>query len=332
MRAVRRRLVAAATVVGAGLLVLTGALPAVADTARPPKLMISTNGDEWATHLDAALFGDDLALVPGSSISSIFWVKNLSDGPAALSTRLIDVVTSSEAFGRSLSVSASTPAGDASGQGTSAATDTASPVSLTGDGCAPILAPLVLSPGAEVPVTVDLALADSAADDTANQTLDFTVLVTLTGLVGDAPAPAAGCAPGDPVGASTAGSDSSVRIDGLASATSGGTGRVPGTTRAGTSSAGTGAGESSGSDPSSGTGGSGVELPVHALGADDSFIAVALRDNWLPLLVGAVAVVGGVFVALSRRPDDDGLDGAEAGAVARGGAGAGAGAGEAVDR
>jgi hypothetical protein len=150
---------------------------------------------------------------------------------------------------------------------------------------------------------VSVALDSSAADGTGDQTLDFGVLVTLTGLAGAAVP--AGCASAGTAGAA----------DADASAGGAGGDRVSSatieavTTRASSAGEAGGAASSVGDDASGGaTDGSGgdTELPVHALDVLDDFVPVPLRGSWLPLLIAAIAVLAGAFVAVGRRrPDDD---------------------------
>lgn len=300
MRVTGGRVVAAVVAVTA-LGVATGLLaaPTPATAATEPRLMVSGDGEHWQGRLDSALFGDDLRLVPGASTTGTFWVKNLSSEPAALSARLVDVTTSSPAFAEAVTVSSHSDldVGDLP------------PVTLAGDGCTPVLAPVRLAAGQEVPVTVSVALDGSAADGTGDQTLDFGVLVTLTGLAGAAVP--AGCASAGTTGAADAGADT----DTDTSAGGAGGDRVSSatieavTTRASSAGEAGGAASSVGDDASDGTtdaSGTDTELPVHALDVLDDFVPVPLRGSWLPLLIAAIAVLAGAFVAVGRRrPDDD---------------------------
>ncbi|WP_233570300.1 hypothetical protein [Frigoribacterium sp. PhB24] len=311
-----RRSVAAA-VLGVAALVtalvgggaLTAPTPAAAATA--PRLMVSDDGEHWQGRLDSALFGDDLRLVPGSSTTGTFWVKNLSSEPATLTARLVDVTTSSPAFAEAVTVSSRSDldVGDLP------------PVTLAGDGCTRVLAPLRLAAGSEAPVTVSVALAESAADGTAGQTLDFGVLVTLTGLTGaTAPtgcSPAGTAAPADPGGsaetsAGGAGGDgaSSATIEAVttrasSAAEAGGVASSGGDGEGGAASS----GDDTDGDDVDGDGparaGGGTELPVHALDVLDDFVPVPLRGTWLPLLIAAIAVSAGAFVAVGRRHPAD---------------------------
>jgi hypothetical protein len=285
------RPVVAAVTVAALVAAVGGALatpsPAVAGEA--PRLMVSDDGRHWQGRLDSALFGDDLRLVPGASTTGTFWVKNVSAGPATLGARLVDVTASSAAFAETVTVSSHSDLdlGDVP------------PVTLADDGCTPVLAPVRLAAGQEAPVTVSVALDESAGAGTDDQTLDFGVLVTLTGLTGGALV--AGCA-----GAET--SDPGVGDD----ATSGGAGgdRASSATveavATGASSAAPAGGAASsvgGTRASGGGAGSwgGTDLPVHALDALDDFVPSPLRGSWLPLLIAAIAVLSGAFVAVGRR-------------------------------
>jgi hypothetical protein len=283
--------------------VTTGVLsaPAPATAATAPRLMVSGDGEHWQGRLDSALFGDDLRLVPGASTTGTFWVKNLSSEPAALSARLVDVTTSSAAFAEAVTVSSHSDldVGDLP------------PVTLADDGCTPVLAPVRLAAGQEAPVTVSVALGGSAADGTGDQTLDFGVLVTLTGLAGTAVP--AGCASAGTAGAADAGADTDANAD--TSAGGAGGDPVSGATIEAVTTRASSAGEAGGAASSVGDDGSGgaiagtgtdTELPVHALDVLDDFVPVPLRGSWLPLLIAAIAVLAGAFVAVGRRrPDDD---------------------------
>ncbi|MBD8538888.1 hypothetical protein [Frigoribacterium sp. CFBP 8751] len=276
--------------------VLSAAAPATAAAA--PRLMVSGDGEHWQGRLDSALFGDDLRLVPGASTTGTFWVKNLSSEPAALSARLVDVTTSSPAFAEAVTVSSHSDldVGDLP------------PVTLAGDGCTPVLAPVRLAAGQEVPVTVSVALDGSAADGTGDQTLDFGVLVTLTGLAGAAVP--AGCASAGTAGAADVGADT----DTDTSAGGAGGDRVSSATIEAVTPRASSAGEAGGAASSVGDGGSDgttdasgtdTELPVHALDVLDDFVPVPLRGSWLPLLIAAIAVLAGAFVAVGRRRPGD---------------------------
>lgn len=298
MRVTGGRVVAVVVAVTA-LVASAGVLsaPASATAATAPRLMVSGDGEHWQGRLDAALFGDDLRLVPGASTTGTFWVKNLSSEPAALSARLVDVTTSSPAFAEAVTVSSHSDldVGDLP------------PVTLAGDGCTPVLAPVRLAAGQEVPVTVSVALDGSASDGTGDQTLDFGVLVTLTGLAGAAVP--AGCVSAGTAGAADAGANAGTSAGGA------GGDRVSSatieavTTRASSAGEARGAVSSAGDDASDGTtdvSGTETELPVHALDVLDDFVPVPLRGSWLPLLIAAIAVLAGAFVAVGRRrPDDD---------------------------
>jgi hypothetical protein len=251
--------------------------------------MVSDDGRHWQGRLDSALFGDDLRLVPGASTTGTFWVKNVSTGPATLTARLVDVTTSSAAFAETVTVSSHSDLdlGDVP------------PVTLADDGCTPVLAPVRLAAGQEAPVTVSVALDESAGAGTDDQTLDFGVLVTLTGLTGGAVvAGCAGAEASDPgavdMSAGGAGGDraSSATVEAVA-------------TRASSAAPAGGA-----ASPVGGTGRSGgdvadswgdTDLPVHALDALDDFVPLPLRGSWLPLLIAAIAVLSGAFVAVGRR-------------------------------
>lgn len=288
-RAVAVVVAVAAVVLGPG--VVSAAAPATASTA--PRLMVSDDGRHWQGRLDSALFGDGLRLVPGAGTTGTFFVKNLSSEPAVLSARLVDVTTSSPAFAEAVTVRSHSDldVGDLP------------PVTLSGDGCTPVLAPVRLAAGQEAPVTVSVDLDASAASGTGDQTLDFAVLVTLTGLAGSAvparcaSAGTAGAA--DPAETSTGGAGgdraSSATIEALATRASS-AGAAGGTAPSVGDGASRGAADGSGAD---------TELPVHSLDVLDDFVPEPLRGSWLPLLIAAIAVLSGAFVAVGRRRPDE---------------------------
>ncbi len=287
--------VALVTAVGGALASSASGVTAVAPDA--PRLMVSDDGRHWQGRLDSALFGDDLLLVPGADTTGTFWVKNVSTGPATLAARLVDVTTSSAAFAERVTVSSHSDLdlGDLP------------PVTLADDGCTLVLAPLRLAAGQEAPVTVSVALDESAGAGTGGQTLDFGVLVTLTGLAGGArPAgcSAAGTAdPGDDASAGGAGGDrvSSATVEAVA-------GRASSADEAGGAATSVDVARRSGGavgsdEPADADAGprDGTDLPVHALGVPDDFVPRPLRGSWLPLLIAAIAVLSGAFVAVGRR-------------------------------
>jgi hypothetical protein len=294
------RVVAVVVAVTVAVLVATAGVlsaPAPATAATAPRLMVSGDGEHWQGRLDSALFGDDLRLVPGASTTGTFWVKNLSSEPAALSARLVDVTTSSPAFAEAVTVSSHSDldVGDLP------------PVTLAEDGCTPVLAPVRLAAGQEVPVTVSVALDGSASDGTGDQTLDFGVLVTLTGLAGAAVP--AGCASAGTAGAAVPSTNAGTSAGGAGGDRASSATIEAVTTRASSAGEAGEAASSAGDDGSGGTNdgtGADTELPVHALDVLDDFVPVPLRGSWLPLLIAAIAVLAGAFVAVGRRrPDDD---------------------------
>jgi len=289
-RPVAAAVTAAALVVaiGGALAAPASAAPASAVAGEAPRLMVSGDGRHWQGRLDSALFGDDLRLVPGASTTGTFWVKNVSAAPATLDARLVDVTTSSAAFAETVTVSSHSDLD----------LGELPPVTLADDGCTPVLAPVRLAAGQEAPIIVSVALDESAGAGTDDQTLDFGVLVTLTGLTGGALV--AGCAGaetsdpgvGDAAISGGAGGDraSSATVEAVA-------------TRASSAAPAGGAASSVGGTQGSGGAGSwgGTDLPVHALDALDDFVPSPLRGSWLPLLIAAIAVLSGAFVAVGRR-------------------------------
>ena len=264
-----------------------------AAVATPPRLLVSDDGDVWERHLSSALFDGAPSLVPGASSTASFWVKNLSEGPAVLRTSVTDVRASSPALAEQLSVTTTSP--DAVAGTTTVA---------LGDGsCTVSTRASVLAAGQEVVLDVDLSLDERATEAAAEQSVEFTVLVTLTGTTPQGAPPTSCAAPtgGDAVG-----------VD----ATSGGAG-TPGTAvpsaapAAPSAPGGTAATDDAlavvpGTEvlvPARGqlrTAGDGparqfVDLPV------PSFVPVPLRETWLPVAAALVAALAGATLAVVRR-------------------------------
>lgn len=311
MRVTRIAAALAGAAVALPALAVAPALPASA--AGPgeavPRLMLSDDGAVWERHLSSSLFGDQLLLVPGGTATESFWVKNLSGVPAVLRTSVADVRSSSPALTRWLSVTTS-PLDGLGGTSTVA----------LGDGtCTGSVSATVLGGGDEVLLDVGLALDERATEGAAGQSVDFTVLVTLTGLVAGA-APTAGCATPD--------DDAVATVPALGPGASGPV--APGAARAGGgggSSARTPVDASIGTETGAEADGPGLvpsadgDLRTAGIGAPRPFeltmpfVPVPLRGAWLPVAAGLLAVLVGGAVALMRRRgvgDDDG-QGAEAG-------------------
>lgn len=257
-----------AALVASPVVGVAGGPTSSAAAATPPRLLVSDDGDVWERHLTGALFDEAPSLVPGASSTASFWVKNLSEGPAVLRTSVTDVRASSPALAERLSVTTTSP--DAVAGTTTVA---------LGDGsCTGSTRASVLAAGQEVVLDVDLALDERATAAAAEQSVDFTVLVTLTGTTPQGAPPASCAAPtgGDAV---------------AIGATSGGAG-------------------TSGAEvlvPARGqlrTAGEGPVLPFVELPVP-SFVPVPLRETWLPVAAALVAALVGATLAAVRRRDED---------------------------
>jgi hypothetical protein len=313
------RRVAARTAVALVVLAATGAagsLAAAPAAAAPaPRMMVSSDGETWEARLDSSLFGPDLLLVPGSRAAGTFWVKNLAADGAVLDARLVDVDVSSAEFASHLSVSASTPATSAGSSSTASAGGAAGRAPVVAGSCGALLSPVPLSSGQEAAVTVDVLLASAAAEGTAGQSLRFGVLLTLRD---DAVAPSTDaaldrCPTGGPADGSTSvvaavGSGSGPgRSDG-SGAVSGADGPTDGVVPGGSAPvAGAGASRQATGGAGGGAGGEG-DVRHRDLAAAPPFLAVALQAPRLPLVVAALALLAGAFVAVGRKRPDDGQD------------------------
>jgi hypothetical protein len=296
-----RRLLALAAL---GLLVASVVVAATSAEAAPaPRIMVSGDGETWEARLDSSLFGRDLLLVPGSRAVGTFWVKNVASDAAVLDARLVDVRVSSPAFASHLSVSASSPLAPTS--------DATRPVPVSTGACGALLEPVPLSAGQEAAITVDVLLASTAAAGTAGQSVAFGVLVTLRD-------DSAGLSPGVALDRCP---DVGDAVDGVQTVV-GGLGADPVAARAGAADAEAPEpvstdvdGSSSDGRPTSGLRDTGTS-PGEGADADAAseeaarFVVVALRAEWLPLVVAVVALLVGAFVAVdrhrpARRPEVD---------------------------
>ena len=231
--------------------------------ADPPRLMLSADGLRWQVRLTAGPTAAGEALVPGGTTSTTFWVKNVTSDPAVLRARVVDVEVSSPAFARDLTVTAT--------RGAETSADPTPSLPLGSPACTALRAPGLLSAGEEAPVTVALALAESATGSSAGQSVGVTVLVSLAGRAGDAadecPSPAVPGAAMLRGGERDVAGDADVRsADGVVASS---TGPV---------AAGAASGETS-----------------------PRFVGLPLPGERLPLLLGAVSLLAGGFVALGRR-------------------------------
>lgn len=294
----RRGGLRAAVLVAAALGALAVAVLPVgppASAADAPRVMVSGDGRTWEARLDSSLFGPDLLLVPGGSTTGTFWVKNVAGDAAVLDARLVDVTVSSAAFASELSVSASSVVGEGTVSGPPALVATGS--------CGALVAPVPLPDGDAATITVDVALAASAAEGTAGQSVAFGVLVTLRDASPSAvPAVTDACPPRS----SSSGPEATV-VTG-----------VPGSSgaaasRPGAADAAVPLGELVPDGPQPAPAGSSARAAADAVdgaplggvpGPAEPFVAVALRSPWIPLVVAALALLAGAFVAVDRRRRD----------------------------
>jgi len=166
----------------------------------------------------------------------------------------------------------------------------------------------VLAAGQEVVLDVDLALDERATAAAAEQSVDFTVLVTLTGTTprGAPPASCAAPAGGDAVGVSA--TSGGARTPGAAVPSAAPSARPVPDAVAASDDALAVAPRAEVLVPARGqlrTAGEGPVLPFVELPVP-SFVPVPLREAWLPVAAALVAaLVGATLAAVRRRRDED---------------------------
>lgn len=145
------------------LLVVPGASPAFA----AGEIEVSSDGVTWGSTLSAPLFAN-VALVPRSSASADFAVRNSGDEPGLLRIVLQDVTSTNASFAGALSIALTVDSVVAP----AAAVSTATPCRVLFEG--------VLGEGDSVPVGVTVALADLSGTQAQGATAQFRIGVELS--------------------------------------------------------------------------------------------------------------------------------------------------------
>jgi hypothetical protein len=156
--------------VGLAALVVLGTLlsasPAAAST---PGVELSSDGVHYSATYSGSLFASAALMVPQSTQTGEFWVRNASSEPAYLRISLSGLTGGGTAFSHALTVSASTTGG----AGTPVALDAAAPCYVLTQG-------QLLNPGASVKVTAQLSMADLTGLTGQHATTGFDVIVGLS--------------------------------------------------------------------------------------------------------------------------------------------------------
>jgi hypothetical protein len=155
--------------VGALLVAVTGFGVAAPANAAPKPIGLSSDGTTYTDQLSGSLFAGAV-IVPGSTITRSFWVKNRNTTAGNLAIAVQDVSGANNAMIAALSLSANS--GSHSGSNV--------PFS-TVDPCRSLLSALTMAPGDEVRVDVKLKLSSSLNHLTAQSSVGaFKVRVVLT--------------------------------------------------------------------------------------------------------------------------------------------------------
>ena len=169
--------VVAATLLGIGV-----ALAAPESAAAAGELEVSKDGVTYGSSLAAPLFSSPV-LVPGQSVSTVFYVRNASADAAYLRVTLDSSSASSSVFASGLTLTTTAPGYTT----TSRSIDSAS-------SCRELMSGPEILPGGTLAVTTTLTLGDLGGTTAQNATADIASGVTLTQAVGqsrsgcDAPA------------------------------------------------------------------------------------------------------------------------------------------------
>jgi hypothetical protein len=149
---------------------LGGALaPAAAADEYVNALAISFDGVSFSESPEGSLFPADVALVPGSSVSTTVFLRNESDRAGEFQLAISGATASQASFLESLSMRAST-----------AANPTGAAVPLTaGDQCSPLLAGEALPAGATAAVTITLLMDESVGNAEQRSTAGTDLHVSL---------------------------------------------------------------------------------------------------------------------------------------------------------
>jgi hypothetical protein len=145
---------------------LISASPASAATSG---VQLSDDGVHFSSTYTGSLFDDTAMMVPSTSQSGHFWVKNASGDPAFLRISVSGVGGGGSPFSGALTVTATTT----SSSGPAVPVDAAQPCYVLTQG-------QVLAPGAVARVDATLALGDLTGTDGQSSSVDFDIIVGLS--------------------------------------------------------------------------------------------------------------------------------------------------------
>lgn len=145
MRMSRVRRVAASVILAG---VMAVAVPAVAH-ADDGAILVSHDGVAWSTNFPGELFPSAALLIPGAHTTTTLWLKNATTEEGYLRVTLDGAVSSAADYGDALTVAAAVPS----------TVGVAVPMTAVGD-CIVLLNGVLVPAGAEVPLTVTLALGN----------------------------------------------------------------------------------------------------------------------------------------------------------------------------
>ena len=144
---------------------------------------VSSDGSAWSSSLGGGLFSTAPELVPMSTASATFWVRNSAPDPGYLRLTVDNLNWTGAQYSSALSMAASVP-------GT-----TGSPLALgSASGCMVLLDGVLLAAGQSVKVTTTLALGDLQGQSGQSGLAAMNIGVGLEQATGGPPAP--GCNPG----------------------------------------------------------------------------------------------------------------------------------------
>jgi hypothetical protein len=164
----RRWALTAAAATGALLPLL--ALPSAALAAEGGAALVSLDGTSYSAAPDGAIFDSGLVLIPGSSATGTFFVKNDSDRAADLTIAVANTSATSGTIIQHLTMQASTPSMPAQ-----------QPVQLEpGSTCTPLLSGQTLDARSVTKVTITLSMAEAVGNADQGSTADTDLRVSLT--------------------------------------------------------------------------------------------------------------------------------------------------------
>ena len=175
----------AAVVLAAGLVLGSASAASAAGVVE-----LSSDGSSWSSSLGSPLFSATPQLVPMSSATATFWVRNTAPDAGYLRLTVDNLSWSGTQYASALSIATSVP-------GTAG-----SPLDLgSASGCMVLLDGVLLAAGQSVKVTTTLALGDLQGQSGQSGLAAMNIAVGLEQDTGSAPAP--GCNPGTSTAAPT---------------------------------------------------------------------------------------------------------------------------------